>query len=168
MRVDLGMVRDRSGQPVTFGFREELPDLAQLEEAGTTVGPVEVTVTVTYLEGHYWLEGTVEGRFEAECARCLERVGLRFETRLAEKYAHAQGRPGVDTGVTPVEGDSIDLTEKIVESVLLSLPMKPLCSPDCLGLCSECGQVLNKGTCDCRPDGIDPRLAELRELLKHK
>ncbi len=162
-RLDLGTARDRPGQPVTFEFRKKLPGIEQLEEAGTAVGPVEVAVTITYLEGLYWLEGTVDGRFVTDCARCLERVEIRFGTKLAEKYA--RGGPGADTEVMPVEGDFIDLTEKIVESVLLALPMKPLCSPDCLGLCAECGQVLNKAACDCRPDGIDPRLAELGRLL---
>lgn len=163
-RLDLSTARDRPGQPATFSFREKLPDLDQLEEAGITVGPVNVAVTVTCLEGLYWLEGTMDGRFAMDCARCLERVEIGFSTRLAEKYR--QGRPVQDAEVTPVEGDFADLTEKVVEGVLLALPMKPLCSADCLGLCSECGQVLSKAACDCRPDGIDSRLAELGKLLK--
>ncbi len=162
-RLDLNAVRDRQGQPVTFGFRGELPELDRFEGAGPGVGPVDVTVTVTYLEGLFWLEGTVEGRFETECARCLEPVRSPFSIMLVEKYTLG---PQDDAVGTPVDGDFIDLTQRIVESVLLALPMKPLCNPDCLGLCAGCGQVLNKAACDCRPDGVDPRLAELGKLLK--
>lgn len=161
--LDLSAVRDRQGQPVTFGFREELPELDRFEGAGSTVGPVDVTVTVTYLEGIFWLEGTVEGRFGTECARCLEPVRSPFGIKLVEKYT--LGRRDDAVGI-PVDGDFIDLTERIVESVLLALPMKPLCGPDCLGLCAECGQALNKAACDCRPEGVDPRLAGLGKLFK--
>lgn len=163
-RLDVSPARDRPGEPVTLTFREQLPALEQLDEAGVLVGPVEVEVTLTYVEGLYWLDGRVQGRFETDCARCLERVEIPFNTGLAEKYH--QGRPGKEIGEVMVEGDYIDLTEKIVESMILALPMKPLCRPDCRGLCPECGQVLNKTACDCRLDGIDPRLAELEQLLK--
>jgi uncharacterized protein len=40
------------------------------------------------------------------------------------------------------------------------LPMKPLCRPDCKGLCPQCGLNLNDEACSCAPD-VDPRLASL-------
>ena len=39
------------------------------------------------------------------------------------------------------------------EQFVLTLPMKPLCSDDCKGLCPVCGTNLNRGTCDCKPVG---------------
>jgi uncharacterized protein len=50
------------------------------------------------------------------------------------------------------------------EQFYLALPMKPLCSEACHGLCPVCGTNLNRGTCDCKRDWDDPRLAPLREL----
>ena len=50
------------------------------------------------------------------------------------------------------------------EEFLLSLPVKPLCRPDCRGLCASCGQNLNLGKCSCNKDEGDPRLAVLRNL----
>jgi uncharacterized protein len=35
------------------------------------------------------------------------------------------------------------------EHVILSAPMQPLCSDDCLGLCAQCGKNLNAGRCQC-------------------
>jgi uncharacterized protein len=36
------------------------------------------------------------------------------------------------------------------EQVYLEIPMKPLCSPECRGLCPRCGANLNTETCACR------------------
>ena len=50
------------------------------------------------------------------------------------------------------------------EQFYLSLPMKPLCSDACQGLCPDCGTNLNRVTCDCKRDLDDPRLAALKAL----
>jgi uncharacterized protein len=42
--------------------------------------------------------------------------------------------------------------------------MKPLCRVDCKGLCAVCGTNLNTGSCSCKPDWEDPRLAVLKKL----
>jgi uncharacterized protein len=52
----------------------------------------------------------------------------------------------------------------VEEQLLLELPMKPLCRPDCLGLCPRCGTDRNSDPCDCR-DEADERLAKLKSLL---
>jgi uncharacterized protein len=42
--------------------------------------------------------------------------------------------------------------------------MKPLCREDCQGLCPVCGTNLNNGTCTCKREWEDPRLAALKKL----
>lgn len=58
--------------------------------------------------------------------------------------------------------ESLDLAPQVWESFILSLPPKVLCSPDCKGLCPNCGQNLNVGTCSCKEEEGDPRLAALK------
>ena len=48
--------------------------------------------------------------------------------------------------------------------LVLELPLRYLCKPDCKGLCCRCGKNLNDGPCGCQKE-IDPRLAALRQLL---
>jgi uncharacterized protein len=64
------------------------------------------------------------------------------------------------------ENDEIDLDQLMKEQFQLSLPMKPLCSDDCKGLCPVCGKNLNRDTCTCSRTWEDPRLAALK-ALKH-
>jgi uncharacterized protein len=66
------------------------------------------------------------------------------------------------------EGEVIDLDEVIFEQVVLQVPMKPLCSESCRGLCPHCGVNLNKTTCNCQNEVIDERLAVLKRIkLEH-
>jgi uncharacterized protein len=65
------------------------------------------------------------------------------------------------------DGDTgfIDLAPLVRELSLLDVPFNPVCRPDCLGLCIECGQNLNEGDCGCKTDDLDPRLAALGQFL---
>ena len=62
------------------------------------------------------------------------------------------------------EHDTIDLGHLMREQMYLALPMKPLCRDDCRGLCPTCGANLNLGTCGCKHEWEDPRLAVLKRL----
>jgi uncharacterized protein len=110
---------------------------------------------------------------ELTCDRCLEPFTVPVEIDLEEEF-----RPTVDIGTgaslpVVVEEDGaglinghhiLDLTEVVRQALLLTIPMHPLCRPDCAGLCPECGQNLNEGSCQCQPRVEDPRWAALKEL----
>ena len=110
---------------------------------------------------------------ELECSRCLTSYDHPLKLNFEEEYF-----PTVDvlTGATlPLPEDAgnftidehhvIDLTEATRQYALLAIPMKPLCSSKCTGLCQKCGQNLNEGNCDCPKQEIDPRWSELTKLL---
>ena len=65
-----------------------------------------------------------------------------------------------------VEGSEIDVSDIIRESLLISLPMKVVCSETCPGLCPSCGADLAEGDCGCAQEGIALRLAPLSTLLE--
>ena len=50
----------------------------------------------------------------------------------------------------------------------MAIPMKPLCSEDCLGLCVQCGTDRNINRCDCVVEFIDPRWRALGLLKQQK
>jgi len=67
----------------------------------------------------------------------------------------------------PLFVDSIfDLTELLRQSILLALPMRPLCSEECKGLCPHCGANLNEGPCGCPTDLDANPFAALAKLLE--
>jgi uncharacterized protein len=62
--------------------------------------------------------------------------------------------------------DTIDLEQPLIDAVALELPLSPLCSDDCAGLCPECGVRLVEAEPGHHHDQIDPRWAKLSGMLK--
>ena len=63
-----------------------------------------------------------------------------------------------------VEGE-LDFVELVRDNILVRMPTQPLCDEHCKGLCFVCGQDKNTHDCDCETEELDPRLAELKNLL---
>jgi uncharacterized protein len=89
----------------------------------------------------------------------LPQRGLRFPENLRLSSEEME--------VTFLEGDEIDLDEIIRENIYLSIPVQPLCSEACRGLCPFCGKDLNEGDCTCLQQRADPRFRPL-EILRRK
>lgn len=108
------------------------------------------------------------------CSRCLEsyRLPLRLHfdllyTSVPESNSKRESRVDEEEITrTHYDGSRIDLEELLSEQIYLGMPLKPLCRPDCPGLCQHCGVNLNEGACGCseEPSG-DPRLKVLKRLL---
>jgi len=100
------------------------------------------------------------------CGRCLEPFVKTETTVLSGQLIRQQDifEDGTEE-VIYYEDDEIDLTEDIINTIVLSLPMKPLCSEECKGMCPRCGANLNKEKCDCVVEDIDPRMAILKNFM---
>ena len=138
------------------------------------VAPVSLAFDVFKDKQHYRLVGRVSTTLELNCSRCLEPFTWPVDAEFDLRYHPQSDNIGSgdaeqeieDDDLTTAfyENDQIDLGHLMREQFNLSLPMKPLCSDQCRGLCAVCGTNLNKATCDCKRDWDDPRLAALREL----
>ncbi len=118
------------------------------------------------------IEGSINISVSLHCSRCLKDISVPQELSFREEYnpseeAASEGEKeltGGEPDLSFYSDDEIDITELIKEQVLLSVPMKPLCRPECRGICPGCGRDLNKGDCNCKAEEIDPRLAPLMEF----
>lgn len=112
----------------------------------------------------YILEGDLSSLTVQQCCRCLTPVEIPFEVKILEQFCR-NGAGASDEDCFQFFGDEIPIDEALRENIILNLPVKPLCSIDCKGLCPQCGADLNKRPCNCRADEIDPRLAALKGLI---
>jgi uncharacterized protein len=126
------------------------------------------------------LEGrtvTVTGQFDATvqlaCGRCLEPVTIPVSPTVDLQFVPPpSGRQGeTELGRDDLEvdfyvGDLLDVGSLIRSETDLALPMRPLCRPDCRGLCPVCGGNRNVTDCRCQVRSIDPRLAPLEALRR--
>jgi uncharacterized protein len=123
------------------------------------------TLNITRVQGGVLVQGTLSSRLEQECVRCLEPFELSIDLKLEETFRLPGSNSQLDTPHQVGENGKLDLTPILREQGWLAIPMKPLCHPDCRGLCPQCGANLNQEQCACERTHVDPRLAALRELL---
>jgi uncharacterized protein len=140
-------------------------------------GPVVARLKLTRTGDKVFVKGNLSIAIELECARCLNPVHRVLEGTLETQYqplpnpvferseAMAQRLPD-DIGIGYYSGKYIDLSDGFRESLLLELPARVLCSEDCRGLCSHCGQNLNEGKCNCCSEPDEVRTPKFADLIK--
>jgi len=155
--------------------------------SGELAGPLRFGCRVHRVGDDLLIEGVAEGEADLECGRCLERYrqalseGFRLVLEPAgdrlptdPEGVLALSRDGVCLGdeleAGWYQGREIDLGSIFVEVVSLALPVNPLCSEDCAGLCQYCGEKRTLGcTCEqARKDSPFAVLADLRDGMKRK
>lgn len=82
-----------------------------------------------------------------ECVRCLTEFEQPLHTIFSELFAF-KARGMSESGLLVPEDGNIDLAPLLREYMLLEIPIRPLCAPDCKGLCIDCGANLNIMTCE--------------------
>ena len=98
------------------------------------------------------------------CRRCLTDLDEAVDTTVHELYQVLV----TTEDAFPIIGEQIDLTLMVRESILLELPLAPLCRADCAGICPTCGENRNDNPCSCEAVVSDDRwsaLDVLREQL---
>ena len=152
-------------EPVGSKMRFDIDEVQQRLAEDLFVEFVRGTIEFTRTNRGIFGEGQLHSQVQLECARCLETFSQPIDFHLESQFGFPPIKPqGWATFPIGVKG-ILDLTEALREQILLDLPMRPLCRPDCRGLCIKCGKNLNEGPCDCVQETIDPRLAGLKELL---
>lgn len=168
MRVELGRLRETKGASLAAVGTVSLSDPGS---GFRMAGPVDVTVTIVNTGRFIHAEGRISARLTSECVRCLAPVDLRLDLPFAQDYASAgQAIPAGESenDFLTFADDILDLDPAVSETVLLNLPMKPLCREDCPGLCPSCGRDLKLGNCSCRQEPSHPGLTVLARLQDKK
>lgn len=106
--------------------------------------------------------GTVVAPLRGECGRCLDPVATELGVTFQELYV-ADAVEAAEAGLGLLEGDLLDLEPAVRDAIVLELPLTPLCSPDCIGLCAQCGARLADEPGHTH-DQDDPRWDALRRL----
>jgi DUF177 domain-containing protein len=137
-------------------------------------GPIAVSMDVEKAGGDVFrVAGRLSAVLELACSRCLEAIQVPVEAAFDLRYVPQSTNAGEgereiaeeDLTTAYYREGLLDVGELLREQLQLALPMKPLCSDDCRGLCPECGAYLNRTSCSCAPRWEDPRLAPLKKLL---
>ncbi|NOX64068.1 MAG: DUF177 domain-containing protein [Chloroflexi bacterium] len=166
MKGPLGGVRE-------YDLRVPISEMDQIDESFDVTGPFIGSVHMLKASDTVLvrMEGSLTVRLV--CSRCLELFDAEIPVVIEEEFRPSinlvTGRVvrdlGDDAAVVIDERHILDLTEVLRQSIVLALPVAPVCDPDCQGLCPVCGANRNTETCHCEADSIDPRWSALSVLL---
>lgn len=159
---------ERTLAPAVFDPPDELYRVA---------APVELVMDVQKAgAGTFDVSGHFHTRLELTCGRCLEPFEMPVEAPFELRYVpstqnvgEAEREIGEDDLTTAYYREGVlDITDLLREQFQLALPMKPLCTEACRGLCPECGANLNRTDCGHTTKWEDPRFEPLKGLLSRE
>lgn len=173
MKIAIASLGDH---PVALEATESPEELGLGAEGVEFHAPVRVSVKVTRMQEDVLAQGEAHTRARTQCGRCLEDVEVELAGRFEALYVADTGayaaRAGrrdfewADQRVNFYSEDTVDLADEIRQCIVLALPMKPLCRPDCAGLCPSCGKNLNEGPCECEGEPPGDVWDQLRKLIE--
>jgi uncharacterized protein len=161
---DLGPLHLRAGEARHLDLEVPLDHFELSNERyDVTPTPIPAKLDATRMNGGGW---SLRLRFDAQlngpCMRCLEPASPTFTVDAREVDVPNEG-PELDSPY--VEGEVVDVAGWTRDALALTLPANILCTPECLGLCPECGENLNTAGPEHHHDKApDPRWAALSQI----
>ncbi len=141
-------------------------------------------ITILPQEKGVLFRGNITGEVALPCDRCSEDSIVSIDHRFdgfepfpADPYYMDDDREKAEAWESDAavirnapfgRGIEINPTALAWEEFSLALPVKPLCTENCKGICPACGANRNTEDCACIRDEGDPRLAALRGLTLRK
>ena len=138
--------------------------------------PLKISVKAFKIRELYEVDGHFKTQIRIRCSRCLK----DFDTPLASDFALTYTRevPGLmdvlddkeielkleEIGLLYFRGEEIDLQQGIQEQLVMAIPLQPLCTENCKGLCPQCGSNLNQKDCGCAQETRSNKFAVLKNL----
>jgi uncharacterized protein len=127
---------------------------------------VELDVLLESVVEGVLVSGTASAPTTGSCSRCLDPLSGQVEVELTELFAYpfsATDETTDEDEIPRLVDDRIDLEPVVRDAVVLALPQVPLCTPDCAGLCPDCGVKWAEVGPEHGHEKIDPRWAALNE-----
>lgn len=166
MRLFLSRLKESAGYAIDFDFNENIKFVQINHEDIFFIEPVRIQGSVENMGNRIFeVHGVIKTAAEYPCFRCLTMTRVDLNLDFSLKFSDIPVDSQEDE-IIAFSGDEIEITPYILDEIMLNWPGQILCKPDCRGICPHCGADLNKTTCSCKQEDIDPRLAALQSFLK--
>lgn len=163
LRINVGfLINNEVGYSHEFPFDFEKIQIADDLDLRRFVGSLHIGRTPQGL----LVTGKFEGELDLECVRCLSEFSQTIRWEITELYAFNENSV-TDSELIVPEDAQIDFAPLLRDYAFTEIPIKPVCKPDCKGLCPVCGQDLNKKDCGHRFEENNSPFASLKDLLNH-
>lgn len=151
MIIDLLPILRGEVKELPLDYKEPVSDETyDVYFAGLGVAPggeIEITGKIYDMSAYMQLEITARLPYKTQCSRCLKEMENACEC-VIKRVLSAEGSDDGNEDVIVYNDRRIDLGVTVFEELSMAFPTKPLCKPDCKGLCPVCGYDLNEGDCE--------------------
>ena len=163
MILDLEKIFTGEEKNISFNYCVDLSSTA-VGGSFPFKSPVKVVGVVAGKEGFADIAFRTAFEFSILCDRCAAQIDrsllYSFSHTLVPSLENEE-----DDRFIEVRDSKLDLDVLVREDILLELPTKFLCRPDCKGICPKCGKNLNEGPCNCSREQGDGRFEALKDLI---
>lgn len=164
--VDVSKIRKNTDEKINFKQEESFEPVESRTNRIEFASPVKFDLVIESADEDVLVKGHLKVELKLICGRCAKPFVSKLELETKEIfYRSSHIRDEDESEEFMVEDEKIDVGRLAEQSLILSLPMKIVCSDDCKGLCANCGINLNEGDCGCKTEHLDPRLSKLKDLL---
>lgn len=176
MKIAVDHIKD---VPLTIHIDEPVdafPLLVSMQEDNTCriTGRIQGDLIATREYENIRVFGRLAAPLALSCSRCLADIStyvdtsftifFRKEAALAASAEDELELGEMDLLSSTYTGDEIDLAHEIEEQIAMEIPVKPLCSESCKGLCHECGTDLNTSSCSCSKETVSLAFSALKDF----
>lgn len=169
MFVNLTDVFTNEGKVVTVQAETELEQIKIGDTVFSVKDKTPVNLTFTNIgKGKVRITGDAGITFSMNCDRCLKPVDKTLVLQFDREVFAPDMIETIPDGAEDQEfmdGYQFNVEDLLNNEIVINWPMKVLCKPDCKGICRQCGQDLNTGTCDCDTFVPDPRMAVIKDIF---
>lgn len=166
MIIDLSDIIKDYGGKMNVSASVEMDDIAFLGESFVFEKPLVLEGSIVNNTKSLEFKAKVCGNMRTHCARCGKELTVPLEFDVNEILT--ENESDVADGETIVfSGEKLDISDIVINSFLMNVSGKYLCSENCKGLCYKCGADLNQGDCNCNREEIDPRWADLQKIMNN-
>lgn len=166
MIIDLSEIIKDYGGKMDVSASIEMDNTEFLGETFKFQKPLNIEGAIINNTKSLELSANAVGEMQVHCARCGKLIDVPVKFRIHEILVR-EGSDSEDDETVVFSGETLDISDIVLNSFLMSVSGKYLCSVDCKGLCPKCGADLNEGECGCDKDEIDPRWADLQKIMNN-
>lgn len=163
-KVNLHELPRRAGEMKSYHLQFAVPEPIGIPMLAIKAGQeIEIDFKAEAVSDGVLISGEITSEAVGECGRCLEELTQEIDQEFRELflYESRKSEEEDDDELFVMDGDIADIEVPIRDAVVLAMPLNPLCKADCKGLCSECGERMEKLGPEHSHEKVDPRWSGL-------
>ena len=167
MTIDIS--RLTSQEPIKFNFLESILFKSNLNLENNNIN-LKVSGIIHKIGDIYTCKATGETSLNFFCDFCTAPSEIKVNFPITEEFKKLENHQDTIDDINYIKSDEINISDFVLASLHLQLPMQVLCKEGCKGLCVICGTNQNTGHCNCEIDNSqhDSRFEVLKTLFGGK